>query len=154
MLGRLNPDIISAVVAYLRWAMGGSLFVTETNDGVWSTYATSVPVNQPYCVVRAGPETYEFISDDLEGGHSNSVITDGVLHVGFVAPGEEQAWALGRQCVRVLNDTQAEFHAADGRVIYLRPVRSDSVFLTDSGPSIPAVFKRVVTVEYRQQFRS
>lgn len=149
----MNPDIISAVVAYLRGAMGGSLFVTATNQGVWSTYAPDVPVGQPYCIVRAGPETYQFTSDDIEEGHSNSVIIDGFLHVAFVAPGEEMAWALSRQCVRVLNDTQAEFHAADGRVIHLRPIQSDSVFLTDSGPSVSAVFKRVVTVEYKQQFQ-
>lgn len=150
----MNPDIISAVVAYLRGAMGGSLFATATNQGVWSTYAPDVPVNQPYCVVRAGPETYIFESNDPATGHTNAIITDGFLHVGFVAPLEEQVWALSRQCVLVLNDTQAEFFAADGAIIYLRPVRSDSVPLTDSGPSIPTAFKRVVTVEYRQQFQS
>lgn len=150
----MPPDIISAVIAYLQGAMGVSLFASSSNQGAWSTYAPDVPDGVPYCIVRAGPETYEFTSNDLSTGHSNSVITDGILHVAFVAPGEEQVWALARQCVRVLNDTQAEFNAADGNVEYLRPVRSDSVFLTDSGPAVPTVFKRVVTVEYRQQFAS
>jgi hypothetical protein len=150
----MSPDIIASVVAYLQSALAGTLQVGGTtsggsiNAGVFADYARDTIDGVPYIVVHDGPETYVFASD--AGGCT--VISDGLLQIAVIAPTKELARSIAIQVNRLVVDTVVDLFCADGTVIHLRPVRTDSVLMSDTGIAIPTAFKRVVTIEYRQQW--
>ncbi len=147
----MNADIVEATIDYLSQAMADSLGVTATNLGVYSDFAPGVP--EPYAVVVDPDESYSFESSGLaDGGYPTAVITNGVLSVVFVASSKVEVRALVRLCARLLCDTVVELHPDDGPVLELRPTHSQSIPVADVGPGVPTVFKRVLFVQYRQEY--
>jgi hypothetical protein len=150
----MSTDIIAAIVAYLQAVLASTLQVDGTtstgsiNPGVFADYARDTIDGVPYIVVHDGPETYTFASDS--GGCT--VISDGVCQIAVIAPSKELARSIAIQVNRLVVDTVVELFCADGNVIHLRPIRTDSVPMSEIGPGVPITFKRVVTVEYRQQW--
>lgn len=146
-----TPDILDAIVAFLNSAMGQQLQGVGV-QGVWADYAPDVTPGLPYAVVFDGPETYDFTSDDGSTGHLTSCIADGTVLIAFIAPSKAQVRLLARTCVVIISSYDSYITTNDGTLLQLSPIRTDSIPLTDSGPAVPSVFKRAVTVEYKQQF--
>jgi hypothetical protein len=146
------PSIPAAVITYLQSAMANSMGITPTNPGFWKKYSPEVPL--PYGVVKlVGSESYRFASNDpSQAGFYNEIIANGFLSIAFTAVSEAQVFALARLCVRVCVDTVATFSSLDGTTLELRPVSSNDEETTDTGPGTATVFRRIVMVQYTQQF--
>jgi hypothetical protein len=152
------PNIIAAIVAYLQQAMGGSLGVTAANQGVWAYYARATVDGVPYLVVQHGPEMY----DDSQAGGADSADSTGAgelvqatgdVLVIVIAPTAELAELLAHEVVLKCRDSVAgDLPCADGQVEYMRPSGAASEQITDIGPAIPGVFRRQVTIRYKQEF--
>jgi hypothetical protein len=140
-------DYIAAIVAFLAEAMSTLV------SAVGADYVSAQPPGASYAVVHEGPEIYsEQSANDGENNPIISVIADGNVFVEFVSPTKAQARYLARQCVRILIDSTTTLACQDGNILYLRPLRGETVQITDIGAGTPGIFKRVVTVEYQQQF--
>lgn len=154
MLGRLNQDIVECTIAYISQAMATVLDVSPTNPAVYSDFAPDQP--KPYAVVLDANEFYEFTSNDVEEeGPACSVVVTGVLHIVFVTEGvngKVQARFLARQCARLCNDIVVTLEPEDAALLEFRPTGSQSIPVTDSGVAAPTVFKRVVSINYKQQY--
>lgn len=152
------PNIIGAIVAYLQQAMAQSFQISATNQGVWAYYARETTDNVPYAVVQHGPEQYLDSqaggSEDYDGSGSGELVqADGVVVVIIIAPQADQAESLAHQVVMLCRDSVAgDLPCADGEVIYMRPAMAESERMVDTGPGIPAVFRRYVQIRYKQQF--
>lgn len=143
----MDVDVIGAIVTYLS----GALLPTVQN--VYADYAPSVAL--PYALVHDGPESYDFSSaNDGSNQPTEMVTADGIVQVEFVAETKAQARALARLLVRILVDTITQINCADGSTLELRPMRAESVPMTDVGAGTPTAFKRFVAVHYKQQFLS
>jgi hypothetical protein len=138
--------------------MGGSLGVTATNQGVWANYARTTVDGVPYVVVQHGPVVYD---DSQAGGDQNwddtgsgeLVQATGDVLVIVIAPTAELAQSLAHQVVLLCRDSVAGgLPCADGQVEYMRPAGAVSEPMSDIGPAIPGVFRRQVTIRYKQQF--
>ena len=160
----MDPDILAAIAAYLRGSMGLSLAAPATTaypDGypqAYSEYAPSAnpdgtPVTPPFAIVQEGDESYSAQSEDPGTGYMLSNIADGTAFIHFVAPSKFEARALCRQAVRLMSSTVVQLTAQDGRVITLLPLRSQRMPQPSAGiGDEPAIFERVLTVQYLQQF--
>jgi hypothetical protein len=140
------------VVAFLNTTMGSQL-QGAGNQGAWADYAPDVTPGLPYAVVFDGPETYDFSSDDYTTGHYTSCIADGSIIIAFVAPTKAVVRLLARVCVLTIANYVSNIVTADGTLLELTPMRTESIPLTDSGPAVPTVFKRAVMCNYKEQFQ-
>ena len=147
----MNPDIVSAVVAFLQGAMRGDLGVAADMPQVWADAAPPGTV-YPYAVVFEGSETYAYQSTDPETGHWLDCLATGSIVVSFYAATKANARYLGRQAVRLLSDSQEFLSAGDGRVIHMAPVNAVSNAISTTGVGVPDVFLRIVTFQYVQEF--
>jgi hypothetical protein len=161
-----NPpdDILAAIAAYLQESMGLSLAAPATAafpngyPQAYSEYAPSTnpdgsALTPPFAVVNEGDESYAAQSEDPATGHFLSNIANGTAFIHFLAPSKAQARALCRRAVRLMSDTVVQLAAQDGRVITLLPLRSQRMPQPSAGVGDePAIFERVLTVQYLQQF--
>jgi hypothetical protein len=158
MINQPAPNIVGAVVAYLRQAMMQSFQVSATNEGVWGYYARETIDGVPYAVVQHGPEQYSDSqaggSDDYDGsGAGELVIAEGTVIVIVIAPQADLAELLAHRVVMLCRDSVAgDLPCADGELIYMRPMAAQSDPITDIGPAVPGTFRRFVQIKYKQQF--
>jgi hypothetical protein len=150
----MSADIVEATKDYLSHAMAGSLGITPTNPGIFSDFAAEVGL--PYAVVLDPDEHYteesSGVGDSNDGGQPLAVIAQGMLQIVFVASSKVQVRLLARQCIRLMSDSVVELFPRDGRLIELKPIRTQSVPVPDVGPGLPVVFKRVAVISYIQEF--
>lgn len=143
----MPEDILMAIEQYLSEIMGTSL------NTVMVDYIGQP--NPPYAIIHDGPETYTDVSGhDPDGLPAIDVLADGVIFVEVVAPSKVEARRLVRMLVRIMIDTFVTLQCKDGNVIHLRPIKADSVPMTDIGVATPGAFKRFVAVGYKQEFLS
>ena len=154
----MNPDILAAIAAYVADALGLSL---ASSTGFRQAYVDYLPttnpdgseVAPPYAMVTEGPESYAAQSDDPRTGFYLSNLATGTAFVHFLAASKAEARSLCRTAVRAMSDSEVTLEAADGRVVTLLPLSSSPVPHGGAGiAGDPAIFERVLTVQYMQQF--
>jgi hypothetical protein len=154
----MNPNIIAAIVNYLQAALVTALQVSPTNLGVWAYYARSTLPGVSYAVVQRGPEFYTYSQaggdEFVDGSGSGELVqAEGDVNVIFIAPTVELVEELADLCVLVCNDSVAgDLQCANGRTTYMRPARADSEAMSDTGPGVPATFRRQVQIHYKRDF--
>jgi hypothetical protein len=138
----VNPDILAAVVAFLRATMG----VTAWAD------AAAPGAAYPYAVVLDGPESYAVQSEDPETGRWLDCLATGVFSVRFYCATKFEARQLGRRVVRALSDSQSRLLAADGAVRHVAPIQGVPDAVSTTGAGVPDVFLWITTFQYVQEF--
>lgn len=154
----MNPNIIAAIVAYLQQAMAQDLQVSPTNPGVWAYYARNTIDGVPYAVVQRGGERYtdsQAGGDEFPDGSGSGelVEAEGDVMVIFIAPTVDLVEELADRCVMICRDSVAgDLACSNGQTTYMRPSGAASDQITDSGPSVPGMFRRGVQIHYKRQF--
>ncbi len=161
-----NPpeDILAAIAVYLQASMGLALAAQATTaypngyPQAYSEYAPSTnpdgsTVAPPFAIVNEGDESYAAQSEDPVTGHFLSNIANGTAFIHFLAPSKAEARALCRVAVRLMSSTVIQLTSQDGRIFHLAPLNSRRMPQPSTGVGDePAIFERVLTVQYLQQF--
>lgn len=149
----MPPDIIAAVVNYLRIVMAAQFGVTSTNQGVWGDKAGQD--NYPYAVIQAPSENYARSSNDPGTGSKSLYIADGILNVLIYAYDSALAYSLARQVVKYLDNDQSDgqLNSAMGVVIDMLPLNCAALpSIDETGTMSPVVYRRLATFNYKQEF--
>lgn len=148
----MNPDILAAIVAYLRSVpaivAAFAEDLTATPQPVvkfWTLYAGPTDPAKPYLVVGQpqSRETYETANAEGDVGP----VSDGTVPVHVWASSEDSAWALADQVAAALRD--APLDIAGQALIYFRPVGHATPLYTEAGvDGQPTTFGRAFSCRF------
>ena len=148
----MQPDLVSAVVAYLRIMMATQFGVNSTNFGVWAD--KSDQDTYPFCVISDVSEQYERSSNDPSTGAPNMYLADGILHAVIFTQHKQNARIHARQIMTILGDnmSQGALDSTEGTILEMVPMSAASLPVDDSGTLSAVVYRRLVVFHYKQEF--